>query len=168
MRRIQNKFLCPKDTHFRHISNTRGDHFRQQYYKSLHPKDIPRILNTRGDHIWHSFQGHFRAHISNTRGDHFWQHSTSLLIPRTPIFVHVFQTLEVTISAALQQVPLSQGHPFSCAYFKHSSPFPAVTIHFRARISNTRRDLLGLQPHKSFHAKDIRFRARILYTRGYH
>ena len=39
---------------------------------------------------------------------------------RAAIFVRVFQTLEVTFKAVLKQVISSQGHPFSCAYFKHS------------------------------------------------
>ena len=48
---------------------------------------------------------------------------TNLFVPRTSVYARVFQTLEMTGVEAicLRQVQSSQGHPFSCAYFKHSS-----------------------------------------------
>ena len=151
------KSFHSKDIRFRaSISNTRGDHYGQHEHKSNHPKDThfhARISNTRGDHFrqqrtshfiprtpvfvrvfqtlevtifrqqsnksLHPKDIHFRARISNTRG-HFGSFRTSLFIPRTSIFVRVFQTLEVTIFGSIRTSPSSQGHPFSCAYFKHS------------------------------------------------
>ena len=71
------------------ISNTRGDHLRQQRNKFLHSKDI-----------------HFRAHISNTRQQvtifgSFHLAAEVSFIPRTSVFVRVFQTLEVTIFGSI-------------------------------------------------------------------
>ena len=54
----------------------------------------------------YSFQGHrFRANISNTRGDHFGQRKNKYVIPRTSVFVRVFQTLEVTIFGSRSTSP---------------------------------------------------------------
>ena len=44
------------------------------------------------------------------------------LVPRTPVLVRVLQTLQMSIQAALSHVTSSQGHPCSCAYFKHAEP----------------------------------------------
>ena len=80
--------------------------------------------------------------------------------------------------AAQKQVLSSQGHPFSCAYFKHSRWFllaarKQVHFHpkdtrFRARISKTRGDHFWQLQNMSFHSKDIRFRVRISNTRCDH
>ena len=62
-----------QDTRFRaRISNTRGDHFRQQKNKSFHPKDI-----------------HFRARISNTRGDHLRQQKNKSIYPKAVSYTHL-------------------------------------------------------------------------------
>ena len=120
----------PKDTRFRaNIANTRADHFGQLYNKdgpyirSKETRCRERILNTRADHFrqlqkykyLYPKDIHFRARISNTRGDLFRQHLEQVM---TPLFVRVFQTLEVTHWAASEQVRSSQRHPFSCKYFK--------------------------------------------------
>ena len=47
-----------------------------------------------------------------------------LLVPRTPVLVRVLQTLQMSMSGGIAHVSSSQGHPCSCAYFKHSKcPF---------------------------------------------
>ena len=87
-----------------------------------------------------------RARTSNTPNVHSWRHTRTSLVPRTPVLVRVLQTLQMSIPGGTRARLTFQGHPFSCAYFKHSKcPFQAASLHVhsskdtlaRARTSNT-------------------------------
>ena len=124
-------FIKSKDIRFRaRISNTRGDHFRQRKNKYIIPRTsvFVRVFQTLEVTILFSTslfipRTSFFVRVFQTLEVTISEAAaprTSLFIPRTSIFVRVFQTLEVTISGSIPQVSSSQGHPFSCAYFKHS------------------------------------------------
>ena len=67
------------------------------------------------EQVLHPKDTRFRARISNTRGDHYRQlNITSMFIPRTSVFVRIFQTLEVTI---FQTSPFI-GHPVFVRVFQ--------------------------------------------------
>ena len=123
-----------------------ADHFEYKYLHS-HPyfprRDIrfrARISNTRGDHFLFIPRTPFLVRVFQTleflssfyitpkdtrvlqtlQVTIFGSISTSPFIPRTPVIARVCQTLQVTIIGSPLQVFSSHGHPFSCAYFKHS------------------------------------------------
>ena len=99
-----------KDTRFRaHILKTRGDHLEQPHDKYFHSKD------TR-----------FSAHILNTRVATCGNIRTNHFIPRTSVFMQIFQTRGDLLRQLEYKSP-NPGHPFSCKYFKRSrSPFKAA------------------------------------------
>ena len=91
---------------------------------------------------------------------------TSHFIPRTPVFVRVFQTLEVTI---IGSTSVFIPRKFSCAYFKHSRS--AKDLHPKdvfMRVLQTLEMTIWQLQNKSIYPKDICFRARISNTRGDH
>ena len=77
----------------------------------------------------------YRTRIVNTRGRHLGSIRTSPFVPRTSVFVRVFQTLEVT-------------------FFGSTRTSPFVPILFRAHLKTSSEEQVS-------YPKDIRFRARI-------
>ena len=98
------------------------------------------------------------------------------LVPRTPVLARVLQTLQMSIHGGILHVHSFQGHPCSCAYFKHSKcPFrrhsctstrPKDT-RARARTSNTPNVHSGGILHVP-RPKDTRARARTSNTPNVH
>ena len=94
-----------------------------------------------------------------------------LLVPRTPVLVRVLQTLQMSIGRQ-SHVHSSQGHPFSCAYFKHPNVHSAASrtsacskdTRSRARTSNSPSVHSRRHTRTSPRSKDTRARARTSNT----
>ena len=141
---ILTSLFIPGDIRFRaHISDTRGDHVRQQQNKSFHPKDIlfARVFNNRGDHVpppnkYHpSKDTRVRVNISNTPDDHLRQLKTNPPIARTSIFVRIFQTLKVTILGSFKTSPFIPRTSFLAKFKQFYVSFRAICAQNRSFFS---------------------------------
>ena len=171
----------PKDTRSRaRTSNTPNVHSRRHRCTSLVPRTpvLVRVLQT----LQLSILGGIRARplvprtpvlvrvLQTSPNVHSGGMLARPLVPRTPVLVRVLQTLQLSTPGGTLHVSSSQGHPFSCAYFKHSKcPFSAAYAHVvrpkdtrsRARTSNTPNFRTTRQTHTYTRPTAPRSRARI-------